>query len=269
MYTRTSDGTKKLVWNLKGNQGNVWKQGDVTLASKKPFRIVIEGIRGKSYTGDVSLDDLYLQDGNCIGLCSSILPTVRVNCGYFGISPADCLKRGCCYDSSVPFVPYCFWHPSTCQSVKPQARQHCVAGTVITSRYQCKQRGCCFDDSRPNVIRCFKHPRQPTPFPTSPPPTTVSPPTKWDCDFEKDLCKWKNFQDNHMNWRRQKGSTPSVGTGPKKDHTTGTDQGKPQGPLFVTAISPRTFRQFSRSGGFRWVLRVRAPVHRSGRQTYL
>ena len=95
IYTRTSDGATKLLWNLKSNQGNVWKQAEVTLTSKKPFRILIEGIRGSSYTGDIALDDMYVQDGNCVGTCSSVLPTVRVNCGYFGISAVECItKRG-------------------------------------------------------------------------------------------------------------------------------------------------------------------------------
>ena len=135
------------------------------------------------------------------------------------------LFPGCCYDTSVPNVPYCFRHPSTCQSVHANLRQNCAPGSPITSRYLCARHGCCFDDSTPNTIKCFKHPRQPTPFPTTPPPTTVSPPSKWDCDFEKSLCEWVHFSDNNLDWVRQKGRTPSTNTGPKKDHTTGTDQG--------------------------------------------
>ena len=132
----------RLVWTLSGNQGNVWKQGEVTLTSKKPFRVLIEGVRGSSYTGDVSLDDMYFQDGNCVGSCSSVLPTARVNCGYFGISASECItKRGCCYDTSNPHVPYCFFHPATCASVPVAARTACDPTTTIVNQYYCKQKG--------------------------------------------------------------------------------------------------------------------------------
>ena len=133
---------RRLVWFRTGSKGNVWKQGEVTLSNKKPFRVLIEGIRGKSYTGDISLDDLYFQDGNCVGVCSSVLPTARINCGYFGITAAECItKRGCCYDTSIPYVPYCFFHPATCQSVNVAARVSCDSKTKITSQYTCKQKG--------------------------------------------------------------------------------------------------------------------------------
>ena len=132
----------RLVWTLSGNQGNVWKQSEVTLTSQKYFRVQIEGVRGTSYTGDVSLDDLYFQEGNCVGVCSSVVPTARVNCGYFGITAAECItKRGCCYDTSIPYVPYCFFHPATCQSVPVAARTPCDPKTTITSQYYCKQKG--------------------------------------------------------------------------------------------------------------------------------
>ena len=130
------------MWSLKGNQGNIWKQGEVTLTSQRPFRLLIEGVRGTSYTGDVSLDDMYFQDGNCVGVCSSVLATARIDCGYKGISAADCItKRGCCYDSSVRNVPSCFFHPSTCESVHVAARVPCDPSTTITSQYYCKQKG--------------------------------------------------------------------------------------------------------------------------------
>lgn len=32
----------------------------------------------------------------------------RVDCGYPDISSEQCINRGCCFDSSVPEVPWCF-----------------------------------------------------------------------------------------------------------------------------------------------------------------
>ena len=46
------------------------------------------------------------------------------------------------------------------------------------------------------------------------------------CDFETDMCKWTNVQNgDKFDWRRDSGGTPSRGTGPTNDHTTGTRNG--------------------------------------------
>ncbi|XP_070547411.1 cadherin EGF LAG seven-pass G-type receptor 2-like [Ptychodera flava] len=38
-------------------------------------------------------------------------PSDRVNCGWSGISETECRDEGCCFDSSVPNVPWCFHRP--------------------------------------------------------------------------------------------------------------------------------------------------------------
>ena len=45
------------------------------------------------------------------------------------------------------------------------------------------------------------------------------------CDFETDMCLWKNTVGDNFNWQRDSGGTPSLGTGPSSDHTTGTSNG--------------------------------------------
>ena len=32
----------------------------------------------------------------------------RVDCGYPEVTPEQCNNRGCCFDSSIPGVPWCF-----------------------------------------------------------------------------------------------------------------------------------------------------------------
>nr|XP_055135757.1 trefoil factor 3 [Symphalangus syndactylus] len=32
----------------------------------------------------------------------------RVDCGYPQVTPEECNNRGCCFDSSIPGVPWCF-----------------------------------------------------------------------------------------------------------------------------------------------------------------
>ena len=46
------------------------------------------------------------------------------------------------------------------------------------------------------------------------------------CDFDSGQCAWVNTKGDQFNWLRARGSSPSGGTGPSNDHTTGTPYGK-------------------------------------------
>lgn len=102
-------------------------------------------------------------------------------------------------------------------------RQDC--GYPGISASQCQSRGCCWDSSVSNFPWCFHGPTRPTPFPTAPPPPTTRPPSQWDCTFETGFCNWNNSKEDDFNWNRQSGSSPSIGTGPTSDHTTGSLKG--------------------------------------------
>ena len=52
------------------------------------------------------------------------------------------------------------------------------------------------------------------------------------CDFEKGFCDWKNNGDK---FKRLSAGTPSRGTGPSADHTSGT------GNLITDQREPRCF----------------------------
>ena len=45
------------------------------------------------------------------------------------------------------------------------------------------------------------------------------------CTFESNQCGWINTDKDNFDWSRKRGRTPSFGTGPSVDHTTGTNQG--------------------------------------------
>lgn len=45
------------------------------------------------------------------------------------------------------------------------------------------------------------------------------------CTFESNQCGWVNTDKDNFDWKRKQGRTPSYGTGPSVDHTTGTNQG--------------------------------------------
>ncbi|NXI93987.1 TFF1 factor, partial [Psophia crepitans] len=37
-----------------------------------------------------------------------LAPRERRNCGFPGISAAECRKAGCCFNATVPGIPWCF-----------------------------------------------------------------------------------------------------------------------------------------------------------------
>ncbi|XP_039224992.1 trefoil factor 3-like [Crotalus tigris] len=47
---------------------------------------------------------LKLLPGQC-----QVQPNARVNCGYPYISAQECYNRGCCFDSSIAGVIWCFF----------------------------------------------------------------------------------------------------------------------------------------------------------------
>ncbi|PIO14788.1 hypothetical protein AB205_0023170, partial [Aquarana catesbeiana] len=86
----------------------------------------------------------------------SVSPADRKECGYPGISSKECHSRGCCFDSSITGVKWCF-HKKTYNkvqcSVSPADRTDC--GYPGISSEECHSRGCCFDPSIPGVKWCF------------------------------------------------------------------------------------------------------------------
>ena len=61
--------------------------------------------------------------------------------------------------------------------------------------------------------------------------------TGHDCNFDVEFCKtWStNSTRKQFTWLRHQGKTASVGTGPKNDHTTQSDQGY---YVYIEASSP-------------------------------
>ncbi|XP_078334103.1 MAM and LDL-receptor class A domain-containing protein 1-like [Crassostrea virginica] len=76
LYTQTQAILGNPVWKRRGNQGNQWRQAQVTVSLAVPFNFVFEGKVGNSYRGDIALDDVKLTNGPCSGS-----GPVR-NCGF-------------------------------------------------------------------------------------------------------------------------------------------------------------------------------------------
>lgn len=91
------------------------------------------------------------------------------------------------------------------------------------------------------------------------------------CNFENGLCNWEQDVEDDFDWIRIRGPTPTVNTGPLKDHTTGTARGH---YLYLESSEPRQFLDkavllsplFNPSGNGTCVFRFH--YHMFGKQVY-
>uniref|UniRef100_A0A8U7MTK0 P-type domain-containing protein n=1 Tax=Corvus moneduloides TaxID=1196302 RepID=A0A8U7MTK0_CORMO len=83
----------------------------------------------------------------------------RTNCGYPGISAAECKKIGCCFNASVPSVPWCYSpKPKKVKKMcpnNPYTRINC--GHPGIKPWECTKKGCCFRAHPAGVPWCFYH----------------------------------------------------------------------------------------------------------------
>ncbi|XP_075444758.1 MAM and LDL-receptor class A domain-containing protein 1 [Ascaphus truei] len=73
VYKRTMRNTRgQLLWQAFGNKGNRWIRKKLHINSSQPFQLLITGMVGDGFTGDIGIDDLSFLD--CT-LYKGILPT--------------------------------------------------------------------------------------------------------------------------------------------------------------------------------------------------
>ncbi|XP_067654503.1 MAM and LDL-receptor class A domain-containing protein 1-like [Haliotis asinina] len=66
VYIRVPGRTDYMIWHQSGNQGNGWLNGQAPITEKiKSYSIVFEGVRGRSYSGDIAIDDITFTTSNC------------------------------------------------------------------------------------------------------------------------------------------------------------------------------------------------------------
>ncbi|CAM4411027.1 unnamed protein product, partial [Lepidochelys olivacea] len=87
----------------------------------------------------------------------TVAPKNRVNCGPPGITAKQCGDKGCCFNSEVPGVPWCFIplarkYKKVCPA-EVKLRKNC--GYPGIPARVCKARGCCFESRPPAVAWCF------------------------------------------------------------------------------------------------------------------
>uniref|UniRef100_A0A665U900 MAM domain-containing glycosylphosphatidylinositol anchor protein 2-like n=1 Tax=Echeneis naucrates TaxID=173247 RepID=A0A665U900_ECHNA len=57
--------TDTSVWSLSGNQGNSWSQAMVNIHPTTAFQMVMEGVRGSGIEGDIAIDNVTIEEGEC------------------------------------------------------------------------------------------------------------------------------------------------------------------------------------------------------------
>ncbi|KAK7142254.1 hypothetical protein R3I94_011819 [Phoxinus phoxinus] len=62
---KSQTGQDTSVWTLSGNQGDRWRQARVNINPTSSFQIVLEGIRGSGIEGDIAVDDVAIEEGEC------------------------------------------------------------------------------------------------------------------------------------------------------------------------------------------------------------
>uniref|UniRef100_A0A663LWY4 MAM and LDL receptor class A domain containing 1 n=1 Tax=Athene cunicularia TaxID=194338 RepID=A0A663LWY4_ATHCN len=85
VFQRTVSNTKGwLLWYKFGNQGNRWIRQTLYISSSKPFQILVKGIVGDGFTGDIGLDDMSFL--GCT-LYSGSLPTISTTTSGTSVPP--------------------------------------------------------------------------------------------------------------------------------------------------------------------------------------
>ncbi|KAI8506650.1 hypothetical protein Bbelb_160770 [Branchiostoma belcheri] len=72
VYIQTGSALPTIpTFQRTGPQGDRWIQAEVEVYSAGPYQVVMEGVHGTSFTGDIALDDITMSTGPCnTGMCS-------------------------------------------------------------------------------------------------------------------------------------------------------------------------------------------------------
>uniref|UniRef100_A0A8C9QUX0 MAM and LDL receptor class A domain containing 1 n=1 Tax=Scleropages formosus TaxID=113540 RepID=A0A8C9QUX0_SCLFO len=63
VFLRTAaSGRGQTLWARYGDQGNLWHRQELVITSSQPFQILVEGMVGDDFNGDIAIDDLSFLD---------------------------------------------------------------------------------------------------------------------------------------------------------------------------------------------------------------
>ncbi|GFR70364.1 MAM and LDL-receptor class A domain-containing protein 1 [Elysia marginata] len=64
VYVKTG-ATLTKIFSMEGEKGPLWLGTSITINPKTTYQIVIEGVRGKTWAGDIAIDDITMPVGAC------------------------------------------------------------------------------------------------------------------------------------------------------------------------------------------------------------
>ncbi|XP_077413210.1 uncharacterized protein LOC144043438 [Vanacampus margaritifer] len=185
------DKKADAIWRRRNDQGNMWHLAQVDLTITGAFQIIIEGRRGSSKESDVAIDDVMLYHGHCSELSGVMTTPPPRPDGNVTTLPSVTLPLTAVTELPAVNVtdrfPVTTWPPVANVTGRPvtEATTNLIINNVTGAA-----------ESRPQSV------------------------CRLNCDFEKDLCQWKQLVTDVFDWTRQSGSTPTLMTGPSLDHTT-------------------------------------------------
>ncbi|XP_028412231.1 MAM and LDL-receptor class A domain-containing protein 1-like [Dendronephthya gigantea] len=67
VYIKDPVGSKRIIWDKKGDQGNRWILDSATISnvSTTSYQVEFEAIRGRSFYSDMALDDIHFKEMPC------------------------------------------------------------------------------------------------------------------------------------------------------------------------------------------------------------
>lgn len=77
----------KLLFQRSGDQGNVWRHAHASVPAVSQgaqFTLKFVATTGKSYEGDIAIDDLTMTDGGCsYGVCNCHFYSQNINVTFY------------------------------------------------------------------------------------------------------------------------------------------------------------------------------------------
>lgn len=103
-----NSGSLSLLWSGVGDRGNRWWRGEMTINVAYSYQIVIDGIDGQDYQGDIAIDDITFTSG-CTSKTKLLCSADQFSCSNGNCVPRDviCDYENDCGDGSDEAASNC------------------------------------------------------------------------------------------------------------------------------------------------------------------
>ncbi|XP_066300034.1 MAM and LDL-receptor class A domain-containing protein 1-like [Branchiostoma lanceolatum] len=81
VYWQVGGALGDAIWTRQGDQGNLWTEARVDIPAGQG-QVVLEGVRGISFRGDIAVDDVTLTDGACQQVVGPSVPPGGLRCDF-------------------------------------------------------------------------------------------------------------------------------------------------------------------------------------------